>query len=364
MHFLIVVGTRPEAIKLSLLTAELKNLGQRVTVVSTGQHRQLIQSAGFALLDDLNPVSEGTSQGTAIQRLTAMIDKITPLIMESRPDTVVVQGDTLSAMAGALAARFSGFQVAHVEAGLRSKSAESPWPEELIRRTISKLSTIHFAPSILSKENLISEGISADCIYVTGNTSVDVAMRHMEQLGLNQKKWPEKFSFEGSHKVLGTLHRSESHGARRVRALHTIMRFLDSKPGLTFNLISHPNPFVLRDIEASQIRLHRSVRVLQPLTHSELIKELHGSLFAISDSGGLQEEGPTLGVPILIARDETERQEALVTKQNFLCKADLSALESQFQILISQGYPSESPNPYGRGDSSATIARILSMGDL
>lgn len=359
MKILAVMGTRPEKVKIEPVLRGLGN-AVRVEVLETGQHSSLISRTDvqsdahevhyLALFEEKLELSE------AIGWLGLEISRH---INANPYDLVLVQGDTISALAGAMAARFSGVAVGHIEAGLRTFNENKPWPEELARKAISSIANLHFAPTETSKRNLVAEGVPTNQIWVTGNTSVDV----VEDLLGNE---PELRGLLASGKVspeLGeivvTLHRREAHGTIRKQALENLKSFLDSHPGFSALILSHPNPSVLEDLAGAAVGNHPSVSISEPLSHREMMFAIASAPFVISDSGGLQEEAPSLGRSVFVARDETERPEAVESGLNFICGADLSGLENSFSVW-SNGLGSRLfENPYGDGDAGQRIATIL-----
>ena len=347
-----VLGTRPEKIKLAPV---LENLSQSTTAlaIETGQHIELMHSLGNRS-ESVDSVPLGVSLDSLelSEKLGRMVQELAKKLSELQPRLVLVQGDTSSALAGAIAARFSDMAVAHVEAGLRTFDQSSPWPEEINRRLISQVATLHFAPTETSRQNLVREGIPEGDIHVTGNTAVDVVNDWAQALGIE----PAPADKRGGSIVV-TLHRRESHGTTRIQALETLKNFLDKHPDFHAKLFSHPNPAVLSDLRASAIGTHPNLSVLEPASHGELLQAISEASFIVSDSGGIQEEAPSLGRAVFIARDETERPEAVDQGRNFLCGAGLQHFEAKFAEWSSTASPPLN-NPYGDGNAGARIARI------
>lgn len=355
-----VLGTRPEKVKLEPVFRALEGQFQ-VTVIETGQHDTLIDSTG---------VEEGDYRviriavqigGRALPDVLGVLtQEVAGVLAGLKPDMVLVQGDTISALSGALAARFSEFPVGHVEAGLRTFNVRSPWPEELVRKLIGQAADFHFAPTSTSRQNLIMEGVSPQKIFVTGNTSVDVVEQAKSRLGIRINPGASHQSLmQNSGPAIVTLHRRESHGDTRLRALRNLDRFLDANPGLRLKIVQHPNPSVVTDLEASKIGAHPRVELCAPLSHDEMVKAISESPFVISDSGGVQEEAPSLDRAVFIARDVTERPEAVDEGLNYLCGADLAGLEGHFQKWLASGASEKIWNPYGDSHAGEHIAAAI-----
>lgn len=347
-----IYGTRPELIKLRpALEALPPNRG--LSTIKTGQHTDLLETTGQSghPVDavQLSTPLDGLPLNEAVG---VMVQGLGERLAEIKPSLVLVQGDTSSALAGAIAARFAGCGVGHVEAGLRTFDDASPWPEEINRRLVGQLATIHFAPTERSRENLLREGIAGDRIHVTGNTAVDAVERKLKRLGIRPQETSRQ---EGL--IVMTLHRRESHGLLRQTALRHTIDFLNRHPGFRIKLFSHPNPKVMSDLEMSGVREHPLVDVREPVPHELLLEEMAAASFVISDSGGIQEEAPSLQRTVFIARDKTERPEAVDEGIHFLCGADLAGLEKNFNTWAAST-PVPFTNPYGDGGAGARIAAV------
>ena len=351
----IVLGTRPERIKCEPIIAELSG-AIPLSVIETGQHTTLLDSAQvrtsylptMTLGKDLHGLPLGIALGDMISELTRAFEDFTPAL-------VMVQGDTSSALAGAMAGKRFGTRVAHVEAGRRTLNRQRPWPEEMVRAVIGQLADLHFAPTELARENLIAEGVNPDAVLVTGNTSVDVVQTAIKDLGVVPIPPSEQESPQPNHPILVTLHRREAHGQVRLNALMNLEILLENH-NLSAEIISHPNPSVLRDIDESKIVENPRVKVIEPLAQRDLLLRILDAPFVVSDSGGIQEEAPSLGKTVFIARDETERPEAVKEGLNFLCGASLEGLETKFLEWQALEGPSSIQNPYGDGQAGKRIA--------
>jgi UDP-N-acetylglucosamine 2-epimerase (non-hydrolysing) len=302
----VVIGTRPEAIKLAPVVSELRQRGVETTIIGTGQHRDLVDPVlelfGLALDLDLQIMEPDSSLNAVLSRA---IERLGSALETLQPDVVVVQGDTSSAVGGALAAFNSRIPVAHVEAGLRSHDLALPFPEEMHRRVISILSRWHFAPTEHAAAELRGERVPGQ-VLVTGNTVVD-AVNFILSLGMTRTRSVAAPS--GSY-LLATAHRRESWGAP-IRSIALALRdVLDEHPDLSVLFATHPNPQA-RDPVEEVLSSQPRATVVGPMEYDEFLAVLGGAVLAVTDSGGVQEEGPTLGVPVLVTRAVTERPEGL-----------------------------------------------------
>jgi UDP-N-acetylglucosamine 2-epimerase (non-hydrolysing) len=375
MNVLLVAGTRPEAIKLAPVALAASADAGRLTVrlCLTGQHRemldQVVRSFALPVHHDLDIMTVRQSP-TAVA--AAVLERLEPVLRAETPDWVVVQGDTTSAMAAALAGFLAGCRVAHVEAGLRTGHRRNPFPEEVNRRLVVPLADLHFAPTEGARRALIAEGVPPDEIAVTGNTVVDALHWAREQpptprfselaqqLGLRTDlqepgAWPRV--------VLVTAHRRESFGSP-IERICVALRNLAERYGTDMRLVYpvHPNPQICEPVK----RLLSGVPALaliEPLDYLTQVQLLARSRIVLTDSGGIQEEAPSLGVPALVLRDTTERPEAVACGAARLVGTDISRIVSAFSAL----WEDESAwrqmrvarNPYGDGHASRRIIQAL-----
>lgn len=299
MKVLFVLGTRPEGIKLAPVVAALRRRRVATVVCSTGQHRELLSDAlaGFGLEPDvdLRLMRRGQSPLVFARRAERALAKV---LARVKPALVVVQGDTASALAGALAAAARGVPVAHVEAGLRSFDPKDPYPEEVIRVVVDHLSTMLFPPTAEAARNLRAEGLSPRT--PTGNTVVD-ALRTLAR-GPRRVRLPG-----GTREVLVTLHRRESYGRPLERMVSALRALLDERKDLVVVFPAHPNPKVRSAVK--RLAGHPRAVVTRPFSHAEFVDALLRCDLLVTDSGGAQEEAAALGVPVLVAREKTERPE-------------------------------------------------------
>lgn len=365
--YLFVAGTRPEAVKLAPVILALKARNRATILVATGQHRHLFDSAlaGFGLAADYNldvmraNQSPGDVVGTLIPLLMAEI-------ASQRPAVVIVQGDTATAFAGAIAANYAGIPVAHVEAGLRSGTRD-PFPEEMHRRAIAQLADLHFAPTVTAAAALRREGIESGAIHVTGNTGIDAL--HIMQAQLARKPAMTamlRARFAGLDAsrplVLVTVHRRENHGARLDAILAAVARLAD-KAEIVIPV--HPHPAIAKPVRMA-LGGRAGVHLLPPLDYPAFVWLMQRATLALTDSGGIQEEGPALGLPVLVLRDVTERHEGLDSGNARLIGTDtadiLSAVGALLDDACAIGRMGEAALPYGNGDAARRIVDVLQAG--
>ncbi len=361
---MFIAGTRPELIKVAPVLSELgRGERLRAVMVSTAQQADLLP-AFLGLLDSsvdyrLDVMSAGQSLNALLSKTVAALD---PIIEEVQPDLVVVQGDTTSALAGALAARMRSVPVAHIEAGLRTGDPENPFPEENNRRLISHIAALHCAPTERNREQLLHEGIPSQNIVVTGNPVV-TSLRNAIQLsqasaqleGLLEK-------LEGFKPVVLTTHRRESFGATLERNLKTLRAFVATHPDTALVVPVHPNPAVKENVERILSDSDR-VFLIEPLDYGSFLKLLQAAWLIVSDSGGVQEEVATLGKPLLVLRKVTERPEAIelgVAKLAGEWPGQLEELLNDCEGLRSWIDSIEpSANPFGDHSSAKRVAGAL-----
>jgi UDP-N-acetylglucosamine 2-epimerase (non-hydrolysing) len=368
---LTLFGTRPEIIKLAPVIRGLEARAPRLRSlnVCSGQHDDLLRPflIGFGVRVDQNlrVMRPGQSLNALYARLLAAFDE---LLDRERPDLVLVQGDTTTALAGAQAAFHRGVPAGHVEAGLRSGDRNNPYPEELNRQLITRLATYHFAATAHNLERLRAEGVEPDRIYLTGNPVVDSLLMIRAQANLSPDLRRLIEASEGSRRIVLTTHRRENFGETMRGCLVALRGFVDRHQDVVLYFPVHPNPSV-RSAASDVLAGHPRVHLLDPLNYPDFLALLSASWLIVSDSGGVQEEAPTLGKPLLILRDNTERPEAVESGIAQLVGADARRLKA----LLEESYASGSwmerigpvRNPFGDGDAgsriAAAIADILSV---
>ena len=361
-HLFVVFGTRPEAIKLEPLIKALKQCPDiEPILVDTGQQPDLlpafIEQFGFEI--DYN-LAAFSAEGSLNQVAGGIISSLDDLLVRYKPDGVVVQGDTISAFAAATAARLRGCAVIHVEAGLRTGDDAHPFPEELCRRSIAQLATLHCSPTELNRQNLLREGIAAERIVVTGNTIVDAVTALVRDAELNAEISTIADQFVDRQMLLVTLHRRENFGDRLRTYLEGIRRFLANREDVFALFPVHPNPGVA-DVVDSVFADLPAMKLIAPLNYADFLALLSRARLVVSDSGGIQEEIATVGCPLLILRESTERPE-IVESGLARMVADPEDLEAALTNAFSEtswikNVPTD--NPFGDGRSGERIAGLI-----
>lgn len=365
MKVLAVFGTRPEAIKLApVLAALAEQPVLDVYAVSTGQHRRLLDHAldAFELTPDLD--LDLMQPGQQPDDLTARIlAGLSPVFDEQQPDLVLVQGDTTSALAGALAANARSIPVAHVEAGLRSGDLAAPFPEEGNRRVIDQLSSLWFAPTATARDNLLAEGHDPACVYRTGNTGIDALLRIWERVRdvpiVELAPCTADLVDARGPLILVTAHRRESFGAPLSRIADALRRIADERE-VRIAVPVHPNPEVDGPLRAELAGVER-IHLFPPLRYPAMVKLLGFASVVLTDSGGLQEEAPSLGRRVLVCRDRTERTEGLTAGAAMLVGTDPDRIVAEVERMLDQPELARfsGDSPYGDGLASTRIAHIL-----
>jgi UDP-N-acetylglucosamine 2-epimerase (non-hydrolysing) len=367
-HIIFVFGTRPEAIKLAPLINLMKqNKTVRTSVCVTAQHRQMLDQVldlfGIIPDIDLNLMKPGQDLGGVTSEVLRGLQKV---FQKERPDWVVVHGDTTTTFAAALAAFYEKIPVAHVEAGLRTGNFYAPWPEEMNRAFVGKLATLHFAPTEHSKLNLLNENVAEDSIYVTGNTVID-ALLETQGTFLNDSVMRERlkrhFSFLDPTKktILVTGHRRENFGQGFENICESINELV-MREDLQVVYPVHLNPNV-QDPVNRILRNHPRIFLIEPLDYLPFVYLMHRSYLILTDSGGIQEEAPSLGKPVLVMRETTERPEAIEAGTVLLVGTDKNKILNNVHNLLDdvELYEkfSKLHNPYGDGLASDRIVDIL-----
>jgi UDP-N-acetylglucosamine 2-epimerase (non-hydrolysing) len=357
---LIVFGTRPEAIKMCPVVTELKSRDAfDVNVCVTGQHREMLDQAlhcfGVEPDHDLTIMEKG-------QTLFGITDKVLlgmkSVIESANPDVVLVHGDTTTTFASALAAFYLRVPVGHVEAGLRTYDTASPYPEEYNRQATDSLTKFFFAPTSLSKQNLLDEHKATEDIYVTGNTAIDALRTTVsESYSHPQLDWAE-----GSRLVLLTAHRRENLGAPLLSMFTAIRRIIEKYGDVKVIYPIHLNP-VVREAANEVFAATDRVRLIEPLDVFDFHNFMNRSYLILTDSGGIQEEAPSLGKPVLVMRDTTERPEGVEAGTLKLVGTDEQTIYDAFELLLTDASEyermSRTANPYGDGRASERIADAL-----
>jgi len=368
---LTVFGTRPEVIKLAPVIRCLDELQDLITTinVTSAQHTDLLypfaESFGVRIDHDLKIMQPDQSPHGVCARV---LNALEPILLNSKPSVILVQGDTVTALAGALAGFYSRIPVGHVEAGLRTNDPYSPYPEEMNRRLVTRLASYHFAATENNRQTLIAEGVSNDKIFVTGNPVVDSLLEILRHPGKQSDIDQVLAETEGTRRIILTTHRRESLGDVMRQNLAVLRRYVDRHDDCSLIFPVHPNPSVVQ-AAASVLKDHPRVFLMGPLGYSEFIHLLSRSWLIVSDSGGVQEEAPTLGKPVLILRENTERPEAIEAGVAKLVGGDPQRLAKLLDELTSDASwiasVDQTKNPFGQGDSGrrivAAIADILGV---
>jgi UDP-N-acetylglucosamine 2-epimerase (non-hydrolysing) len=363
---LTIFGTRPEVIKLAPIIQRLerRNLEFETANISSGQHKDLLypflKLFGIRVDHDLQVMELDQAPSQVCARVLAALD---PILMATMPDLVVVQGDTTTAMTGALAAFHRGIPVAHVEAGLRTGNDYSPHPEEMNRRLITRLATYHFAATRRNRETLISEGVAQEKIFVTGNPIVDSLEWIRKRVAPLAPALKEAFSAtEGLKRLVLTTHRRESFGATMAANLRVLRNFVEAHAEIALIFPVHPNPSVM-ELAADILGSHPRIHLVKPLDYQDFVVLLSHAWLIVSDSGGVQEEAPTLKKPLLILRESTERPEAIESGVARLVGKRPERLAAMLDEVYRDGNwircIGAVENPFGRGDSGERIVNIV-----
>ena len=360
----VVVGTRPEAIKMAPVIAELQQHRPFLEplLVATTQHREMLTQAldVFGLVPDVDLGLMQTGQNLGVFTARAMA-ALTECFLTHRPSFLLVQGDTSTVTAAALAAFYQGIPVGHVEAGLRSFDLSSPFPEEVNRRVATCTASVHFAPTNQSRDHLISEGIPEEDIVVTGNTVVD-ALRMIPRLPTFSTAALNAVPWERRRIVLVTVHRRESLGAPLDGLCDAFLQLADRHPDVQLVFPVHLNPRV-RDVVHARLGGHPRITLLEPLAYPELLEVMRRSTLILSDSGGIQEEAPSLRKPILILRDCTERPEVIEAGFGELVGTEASHVVARASLLLTDAalYHGRTigVNPFGDGHAASRVVQTI-----
>lgn len=357
---MLVFGTRPEAIKMCPLVNELKQRKEIQTLVCvTGQHRQMLDQVlnAFGVVPDFDLAIMKERQ-TLFDVTANILERIRNVLESEKPDVVLVHGDTTTTFATALAAFYLQIPIGHVEAGLRTYNIYSPYPEEFNRQAVSIIAKYNFAPTELSRQNLVKEGKDPQSIYITGNTAIDALKTTVRQ----DYTHPELEWAKGSRLVLLTAHRRENLGEPMYHMFRAIKKIVDETPDVKVIYPIHMNPVVRKaaaDVFGDDDRFH----IIDPLDVLDFHNFMARSHLILTDSGGIQEEAPSLGKPVLVMRDTTERPEGIAAGTLKLVGTHEDTIYNEFKRLLTdeEEYKkmSQASNPYGDGTACKKIADIL-----
>ncbi len=364
---LTVVGTRPEVIKLASVIMQLRSLPDRFVskVCATGQHRQMLDQAllpfGIVPDHDLDIMTPGQTLAQVTARAVEGLDQV---IQEEQPDIVLVQGDTTSAFCGALAAYYHRVLVGHVEAGLRTGNRYAPFPEEINRRLVAQLSDYHFAPTDHAKEALVSEGVDPLSIFVTGNTVIDTLLWMRDRVRQTPPELPGAIveAINGSQVVLVTGHRRESFGEGFEDICRAIREVADTCSDVVFVYPVHLNPNVREPVNRI-LGGHGRIHLIEPLGYAPFVWLMDRATIVLTDSGGVQEEAPSLGKPVLVMRETTERPEGIRAGNARLVGTRQERIVDELLNLVrhpeQRAAMARVANPYGDGKAAERIVQVL-----
>lgn len=357
---LLVFGTRPEAIKMCPLVNELKKEKKfNVKVCVTGQHKEMLNQVldCFGVVPDYN-LNIMKDKQTLFDVTINILDKIKKVLEESNPDLVLVHGDTTTTFVTSLACFYLGIKVGHVEAGLRTYNLKSPFPEEFNRQAVSIIADFNFAPTKLARQNLINEGKSKDKIYVTGNTAIDALKTTVKKDYSN----PILDWSKDSKLILLTAHRRENLGENMYHMFRAIRKIVEEFNDVKVIYPIHMNPIV-RKIASEVLNNHERIKLIEPLDVLDFHNFMNKSYIILTDSGGIQEEAPSLGKPVLVMRDTTERPEGVKAMTLKLVGTNEETIYKEFRKLLTDENAyrkmSQASNPYGDGTTCKKIREIL-----
>ena len=365
-NILFVFGTRPEVIKLAPVILELKKYPNkyRVIVCNTEQQKELSNQTleYFNLNADINLDCMRKDQSLA-EVQTRILSSLDRVFKENDIDATIVQGDTMTVLCGALVSFYNKKPIFHVEAGLRSYDIFEPFPEEIMRQMTSRVADLHFAPTDKNKEALLKENIQTDKIHVVGNTVIDALFCLSDETLAKSKTFYDEHNITvNENLVLITAHRRENHGERIDRIISAIEQLAVKFANHTFVIPVHPNPNV-KDKMHSKLSKYSNIKLLAPLDYPNLVYLMKNAKLILTDSGGIQEEAPSFGCPTLVMRYETERQEGIDAGVSVLVGADFEKIVSLSEKILSDSKANtrlKAQNPYGDGNSSARIEKIIS----
>lgn len=376
----LVAGTRPEVIKLAPVYFALQQSERLKPIwLSTGQHRQMLDQAmsafGIEADFDLDLMQEGQTLPDLTSRT---IQKVSSLFLELKPDAVIVQGDTTTVLSSALAAFYQKIKIGHVEAGLRTYDMSSPWPEEMNRRLIAPICRWNFSPTNQAMKNLLSENITENYCHVTGNTVIDSLLwmkdkiesnpakssECRDRLGISNNFWNRFIEAKHEKWILLTLHRRESFGDGLESICLALREILEKNPDYGLLCPMHLNPLA-REPVMKYLHGLEQVALIEPAGYEDFIFLMNRCHFIVSDSGGVQEEAPTLGKPVLVVRETSERMEGVEAGTCRLVGTDLKSIAREANLLICNpneySLRSALKNPYGDGKAAVRITEILEL---
>ena len=371
MKILFVIGTRPELIKVAPIILAFKNSGyqDKIKVLFTAQHKDILNqySKIFGIKADyeLDFMNKGQSLGMLTSRAFSQTDVFFNNLKEKDelPEYVVVQGDTTTVFSVGVSAFYYGIKVAHVEAGLRTYDLDNPFPEEFNRRAVSIFADINFAPTKLSAKNLYKEGIKKSNVKIVGNTVIDALQYIIKSKTFNESIFVEpklnKIILQKDKVVLITFHRRENQNNNLLELISAVTSLSKTYKDTTFIWTVHPNPKIKDIVLNSEISKRKNIILVPPLEYIDILKIMSLSKIILSDSGGIQEEAPSFGVPVIVLRKSTERPEGVIAKKVFLTNVVFGEIIDKFTDLYNNYSSINLDNPYGDGKSSTRIMGFL-----
>ena len=362
---IFIFGTRPEIIKLApvILQMKKKTNDYKVILCNTEQQKELsnqtLEYFGLKADYNLDSMRENQSLSSVQSRILTALDNV---FNENKIDAAIVQGDTMTVLCGALTGFYHKIPVFHVEAGLRSYNIYEPFPEEIMRQMTSRVAELHFAPTVDNMVALLNEGISEDKIHVVGNTVIDALFCLSEKVVENSERFFEDKNIRIDDKlVLITAHRRENHGERIDHIIDAIKYLAEKYNDHTFVIPVHPNPNV-HDKMYERLGKYKNIKLLAPLDYPNLVYLMKNAKLILSDSGGIQEEAPTFGCPVLVMRYETERKEGIEAGVSKLVGADFDKIVNESEKILSKDKSETrlaAKNPYGDGKAAVKIEQII-----
>lgn len=361
MKVALIFGTRPEAIKMSPVYHVLDNSGIDTKIISTGQHKEML----YQVLDlfEIKPdyELEIMKEGQTLAELTSrLIERVDSIIKAEKFDCILVQGDTTSAFVGALVGFYNKIPIGHIEAGLRTGNIYSPFPEEANRKLIGNIAKIHFAPTDINVNNLLREGYDKEKIFKVGNTVIDALYWVKKNKSVDLDKIRKKYDLKDKKYILMTMHRRENWGQPMRNVLKGVRKYLEENMEFYLVFPMHLNPTVREIVKEELDGFERKI-LIEPLEYLEFISIMDGAHFIMTDSGGIQEEAPSLGKPTLVLRDTTERPEAIEAGTAKLVGTSSEKIYLYMKLLEGELYErmSKANNPYGEGETSEKIKNKL-----
>lgn len=364
LKVMTVFGTRPEAIKMAPLVKKLEECAKiQSTVCVTAQHRQMLDQVleifNIAPDYDLNIMQD---RQTLADITTRAMEGLYKVFTEAKPDIVLVHGDTTTTFAAALASFYAKIKVGHVEAGLRTYDKYSPYPEEMNRKLTGAIADLHFAPTISNKENLLKENIEENSIFITGNTVIDALSSTVKKDYVFVDEFLRNYDFKNKRVIAVTAHRRENIGQPFINIFTALRRLVENLDDIELIYPVHLNP-VVRETALKILGNHNRIHLIEPLNVQDMHNFMARSYIVMTDSGGLQEEAPSLGKPVLVLRKETERPEAIKAGTVRLAGIDEDTIYNEAYLLLTNNEEyqkmARAVNPYGDGRASERIVNAL-----